>query len=367
MRESLKPFFQGESGHGAKAASPQTLLRNQIDTASLASAHVRVVVASLWPPFSLRPGRAGKDNVLALAAQLRQFTLRHPEVRWADSSQAAREALAKGQLAFIPAVEGGEGIESVADVDAYYAAGVRLLTVLHMQDSQLGGAASHQVAHAFGWSTQGLNPQGLTPLGRDVVQRMIQLGMMIDVAHASDVSADEMLAMAESAGVPVLDTHAGVRDFVDVERNATDARAARIARGGGMIGTTLFRDFVLEVPAKAQWSGFQNDSCDDVVAHWLHLAGTAGAEAISLGSDLNGMARRPGPGGACADGLRNTDDLPALYTALAAHGVPPAALDQSGERLLRLFEQVEAKADPRAQAEARRHPHAPARAFEIAL
>jgi len=351
----------------ALATRPSSLLINQVDTADLARAHVRVVVASLWPPFAVRPGRSGKDNVLVLLERLRAFVSRHPEVGWADNARAARSRLARGQLAFIPAVEGGEGISSVADVDAYYAAGVRLLTVLHMQDSRLGGAAANQVGHAFGLSAQGPNSQGLTALGRDVVRRMMQLGMMVDVAHASDVAADEILSLAEAAGVPVLDTHAGARAFVDVERNVTDARAARIARGGGMVGTTLFRDFVLEVPPGSQWPGFGADSCDDVVAHWAHLAQAAGAEAIALGSDWNGMARRPGVGGSCPQGLRSTADLPALYDALAAHGLPTAALDSSGERLLELWDRVEAKADPRAQAEARRSASHPAGAFDIAL
>jgi membrane dipeptidase len=81
---------------------------------------------------------------------------------------------------------------------------------------------------------------------------------------------------------------------------------------------------------------------------------------------MNGMARRPGPGGACPEGLRTTADWPALYAALAAHGVPQAALDHSGERLLHLFERVESRADPRARARAIRRPAMASRPFDIA-
>jgi membrane dipeptidase len=95
-----------------------------------------------------------------------------------------------------------------------------------------------------------------------------------------------------------------------------------------------------------------------VVAHWLELAKVGGPSRVVLGSDLNSFISRARAGGQCAHGLRNASDLPGLFAALEANGVPRDALDGMGDEVLRVLDAVEARADPRARAEAlsrRRH------------
>jgi membrane dipeptidase len=367
MKEALKPLFHGESGHGRMASSPSAIFRNQVDTDQLLGAGVRVAVASVWPPPAVRPGLTARDEAVHQLDGLREFALHHPEVHLATSAADARAALARGQIALIPAVEGGEGVLSPDDVDLYYARGARLMTVIHMLDSALGGAAAGQLTHIVGINAGGSNPERLTELGRAVVQRMVQVGMAIDVAHSSDATAKDILEVAESEHVPVLFTHAGARALHPMERNLPDELAQQVVRTGGIIGVTLFADFVADVPEAAHWTGYEAGTCDDVVAHWKHFADRVGPDSVVLGSDLNGMVTRSKPGGACPNGIRTSGDLPALYAALAARGIPQKSLDQGGERLLQVLERVEARADPRAQRRAMTRRDGAVNAFDVAL
>jgi len=338
-----------------------------VDTDQLLAAGVRLAVASVWPPPATRPGLTARDEAIHQLDGLREFAVRHPEVHLSISAADARAALARGELALIPAVEGGEGVLTPDDVDLYYARGARLMTVIHMLDSQLGGAAAGQLSHIVGMHADQDNPLRLSELGRAVVRRMVQVGMAIDIAHCSDATAKDILEIAETEHVPVLYTHAGARALHPLERNLSDELAQQVVRTGGIIGTTLFADFVSDVPESARWKGFEEGTCDEVVAHWKHFADRVGPDSVVLGSDLNGMVKRSKPGGACPNGVRTTADLPALYAALAAQGIPQKSIDQGGERFLQVLERVEARADPRAQRRATARRDGATNAFDVAL
>ncbi|MFY0523301.1 dipeptidase [Archangium gephyra] len=350
MRAALGPLFQGEPGDGVLAGSHAAFLVNQVDAAALRRAGVRLILATVWPPNATRPGRSALGEALHQLTELEAFARRNPDFVLAHSAAEARRKLADGQLVLIPAVEGGEGIRRVEDVDLLYAAGARSITLVHFFDNPLAGAADDQFGALVGGLTNGRDG-GLTPLGVDAVRRMIQLGILIDVAHASDRTIEEVLALAGPAGVPLLYSHTGA-GWAGTRCLSTPL-AQRIGAGGGLIGIGLFRSFQ-QVPLEERWEGYQQGTCDDDVAHWLHYARQVGPEAVMLGSDFSSVILRARPGGACAQGLRHTGDLPALFAALEAHGLARDHLDSSGERLLRVLEAVERRADPSVLQSARR-------------
>jgi membrane dipeptidase len=348
------PVFEGEPGQGVLTWSTQSRLKNQVEAEHLRAAGVRLALAAVWPPYRLRPHRTSFDETVGALYGLHAFAQRRGDFTVALSAAAARRALAADQVALVPQVEGGEGITRVEDVDALYRAGMRCLTLVHFVDLDVGGAAWGQAWDVFLGTRKatGNNPQGLTPLGRRVVERLMDLGVLIDLAHASDALSNDVLDLAEARGVPVIASHSGARALQDKERNVSDALARRLAKNGGVMGVSLFEMQVGKVPDAAKWPGFQPDTCDDVVAHWAHFARVAGPEAVALGSDFNGFILRGRPGGLCPNGIRNASDLPQLFAALQQRGVPRAALDGMGEKLLGILEKVEAKAKPEARARA---------------
>lgn len=355
MAQAAKPIFVGEPGSGVLTWRPNAQLVNQIDEGHLHTAGLKLALGSVWPPYELRPGRTSLDEALNQIHALREFGDRRPGFAVVFSAAQAREALARGRIAVLPALEGGEGILEVDDIDQLWMAGTRAITLVHFVNSRLGGAAKGQNArNVFGIKTDKLEETGLTPLGKQVVERMMDLGMLIDLAHAADALSRDVLDIAEARGVPVLNSHSAARALLFMERSIPDELAARISKGGGLVGVTINDKMTAEVPESERWEGFVPGSCDEVVAHWLHLAKVAGAESLTLGSDFNGFITRHGKGGSCPNGLRNVGDLPELWAALEAHGIPRAALDGMGEKFLALVEKVEAKAKPEARAAARR-------------
>ncbi len=353
MSDAL-PAFRGEVDGPLLARHPDQWLRNQLTTEGLRAAQVQLVVGTLWPPWALRPARSRFDESLHAVEALRRFTRRHAGFVIAENPEHARRLMARDLIAVVPHLEGTQGVRSADDIDVLYAAGVRSLGLVHFADNALAEAREGQ----FGPLSDLLQRRrkaeegGLTPLGREVVERMIALGMIIDLAHANERTQDAVLALAEAKGVPVMYSHAGSE--LRVVRTLDEARSRRIAEGGGIIGIGVFRhDMLLPVPEESRLPGHVLDTCDDTVAHWRHYAKLAGAQNVMLGSDFNSPIHRPRAGGSCPHGIRNVTDLPDLFGALERHGVPREAIDGSAERLLQLWERVEGAADPQARASAR--------------
>ena len=137
---------------------------------------------------------------------------------------------------------------------------------------------SHFFDNAFGGSAHGLEKGGLTDAGREMLRRMEARGMLVDVAHASAATIDDVLAMAAR---PVVASHTGVRGVADNARNLSDDHLRGIAATGGLVGI-----------------GFWPTACggEDVasIARSIRYAvDVAGVEHVGLGSDFDGAVPTP--------------------------------------------------------------------------
>jgi membrane dipeptidase len=368
MSRAAKPIFRGAPGENYETWSTRPRIANQLEADQLQAANTTLLLSALWIPLPLRPGRDSLDETLNQLRVLKQYAKGHAGFEVVGTAAEARAAMKSGRIALVPAIEGGEGIQSVEDVDRLYAAGARSVTVVHFGNNDLGGAAYGQMTYnTFSVISTKLESEGLTELGKQVVTRMLALGMMVDISHASDKTVDDVLRIAEEYGAPVMNTHSGAREFLAIERNISDVNAQRIAKTGGTVGVTLSDHMVLGVPESARWPGYVEGTCDDVIAHWIHLGEKVGYENLTLGSDFNGFISRPKPGGSCPHGVRNASDLNELFDALIAHGVPKDSLDQMGERFLKMWDVLEKKSDPTAKQEAEGANPEPHRAFDVAL
>jgi membrane dipeptidase len=178
------------------------------------------------------------------------------------ASHLSRRALEPGLTAAVLGLEGAHALEGeLSSVDRLFDAGFRLLGLTHFFDNEVGGSA------------HGLAKGGLTPFGERVVARAEELGMVVDLAHASPALIDDVLAMATR---PVVVSHTGVRATCDNVRNLDDARLAAVAATGGVTGIGLWRTAV----------------CGATPADWAravrHAVAVAGIEHVALGSDWDG-------------------------------------------------------------------------------
>lgn len=348
MKRSLF-FFSGEPGNGPLARRPTQLLVNQIDAPGLRRAGVRMVGAALWPPPALRPGRGPLAEAIIQLRELERFGRRAPDFGLALDAASARRVMASGGIALVPSLEGGEAIASVADVDVLFAAGMRTLGLVHFSDNALAGARDDQLGRLLGLVLDG-PADGLTPFGREVVGRLFDLGVVVDVDHCSAQTVEDVLQLAEARHVPVIASHIGA---TLQGRSLGDEHARRILALGGLLGVGIYRHALLApMPEGERWPGYAPGTCDDVVAHWLHYSALGPPGAVMLGSDLSNLSGRPLPGGLCPDGIAHAGDLPGLFLALVDRGIEGEQLDASAERYVALLERVEAAADPRVRARA---------------
>ena len=221
-----------------------------------------LAMVSLWPVstwFSL------KERALYQSRKLHGFAAASGgRLTIIDSAAGLAAYLARRQkdpsiTAGLLGIEGMQVLEgSPANVDAMFDAGFRMIGPAHFFDNEFAGSA------------HGVNKGGLTARGREVVKRMEARKMLVDLAHASPKTIDDVLAMATR---PVVVSHTGVKGTCDNARNLSDAHLKGIAATGGVIGIGYWETAVCGTDA-------------DAIARAIkYAAGVAGVEHVGLGSD----------------------------------------------------------------------------------
>ncbi|MCB2066530.1 MAG: dipeptidase [Erythrobacter sp.] len=159
-------------------------------------------------------------------------------------------------------VEGLHDLEGdLSNLTRLRTAGVRMAGLTHFFDNELAGSA------------HGIAKGGLTPMGRQAVRRMEELGIVVDLAHCSHQCVAEVLAMARR---PVVSSHGGVQATCPGVRNLTDDEIRGVAATGGVVGIGYWPDAACgTAPA-------------DIVRAMRHVRDLVGPEFVALGSDFDG-------------------------------------------------------------------------------
>lgn len=227
-------------------------------------------LAELWPP---RTWTSLTERALYLASRLQQAAARSDGklsvIRTpADlASYLDRRRHEASITAGLLTIEGAQALEGkVENVDVLYEAGFRMMSPSHFFDTEMGG------------SSAGVDKIGLTGKGREMVQRMEARHMLVDVAHASPKTIDDILSFATR---PVVASHTGVKGTCDNSRNLSDDHLRRIAATGGLIGIAFFEFAVCGPDAKA------------IARAIRHAADVAGVDHVALGSDFDGAIAEP--------------------------------------------------------------------------
>jgi membrane dipeptidase len=171
------------------------------------------------------------------------------------------------RVAAILATEGLHPLEgTLTNVERLYDAGFRITGLTHFFDNEVGGSA------------HGLAKGGLTPFGRQVIKRLEEKAMLIDLAHASRPLIDDVLAMASR---PVLVSHTGVEGTCKGTRNLSDKHLQGIAATGGVVGIGYWETAVCATSVEA------------IVKAIRYTADKIGVQHVALGSDFNGTVHAP--------------------------------------------------------------------------
>lgn len=229
-----------------------------------------LAMAQRWPPRtwgSLLERALYQGEKLHAAAE--RSAGRMKVVRTRGELQALVQAggLGGGRLAAVLATEGLHPLEGrLENVDRLYDAGFRIAGLTHFFDNELGGSA------------HGIHKGGLTPFGKEVVRRLEQKRILVDLAHASPRVIDDVLAQATR---PVVVSHTGVQGTCPGRRNLSAQHVRRIAATGGVIGIGYFPGAVCGNDAGA------------IVRAIRYTVNLVGVQHVALGSDFDGATRVP--------------------------------------------------------------------------
>jgi membrane dipeptidase len=287
--------------------------RGHLDLARGRDGGLGSVVFVCWPDakYAQASGASFERTSALLGAFHRLAASRRELMRWAGNGEMARSARAAGLVVGIPGIEGGHAIEdSLENLEHFFVHGVRVLTLVwnnHLAwiRSCRDGAGAHV-------------PEGLNGFGREVVRRMNELGMLVDLSHAGRRSFYDAL---EASSAPVIASHSGCSALYDHPRNLDDDQLRALADHGGVIGIVFYPGF-LDEQARAdqqrlcedtEYKALQgaNDtdlferqgrwlqarvpplSAERVADHVCHAVEVAGIEHVGVGSDFDGILTAP--------------------------------------------------------------------------
>ena len=277
----------------------------------LVRAGVRVQVCPLYGACAPGPGARGR--ALAQEAELRRAV-------GANADRVClvrtREGLEDPRLRIVLSMEGVEPLEGDPGAfEEWYERGVRSVGLTWNHANEFAGGV---------WTPT----QGLTERGRALVRRLGELGVILDLAHASERTWRDVLA----EGVPFSVTHAGCRAACDHPRNLADWQLEAVAECGGVVGMMAIPWTVdRTAPTFSRW-----------LEHFDHAVAVMGITHVGLGTDIVDQASpverdpvfAPDPATVARrkarlalEGFSRPADYPALVGALRDRGYDGERLD----------------------------------------
>ncbi|HMH33448.1 MAG TPA: dipeptidase [Puia sp.] len=237
-------------------------------------------------------------------------------------------------------VEGGHMIEDDLDkLDSFYQRGVRYMTLTWNNSTSWATSAWDEKKQSFI-----VTPYGLNDFGRQVVKRMNQLGMMVDVSHIGEKTFWDAIAATSK---PVIASHSSVYALCPVPRNLKDDQIKAIAKNGGVIQVNFYSGFLdstymrritaFLAEHKPEYDSLLAKKMPDylvneyftkkystettalrpplslLIDHIDYIVKLVGADYVGLGSDFDGIESAP-------LGLDGVQDFPKITQALLKKG-----------------------------------------------
>jgi membrane dipeptidase len=263
----------------------------------------------------------------------------------------------KGKHAIYLGMENGYPIgDDPGLLDTYYDKGVRYVTLVHSDNNDLCDSSTDTLEHG-----------GLSPLGEEVVRRMNDLGMLIDVSHASDNTFDDVIRLSRA---PIIASHSCARALCDNPRNLSDEMLLELKENGGVIQLCILSAYI-KTPAPnpqrdsaraairekygnyremgdsareafmREWYAVNREfptelaTVSDAVDHIDHIVDLIGIDHVGIGTDFDG-------GGGLADCF-DVSQMGNITLELVRRGYSAREIKKIwGGNLTRVFREVEA-------------------------
>ncbi len=178
----------------------------------------------------------------------------------------------KGRMSAILTIEDGRSVQgSLEKLRSYYDIGIRLISLTWNFENCFGYPNSDD---------RNIMEKGLKEFGREAVEYMNQLGMIVDVSHLSDGGFADVAKISKK---PFVASHSNSREISPHKRNLTDQMIRVLGEKGGVAGINFAPHFL------------QPDTTTDrstvqlMVRHLNHMKNVGGEDVVALGSDFDGI------------------------------------------------------------------------------
>lgn len=307
-----------------------------VDFPKLSRGAVDAAFFALYIPSSLQLPEA-EDYAWKLLDGLKACVKANSDkAAFACSSSDALLNKQKGLFSVFVGLENGSPIgNDLARMDDFHEAGVRYITLCHSADNQICDSCAPRT-HTW---------NGLSPFGRELVARMNEKGMLIDVSHISD---DAFYDVMKYSGKPVAATHSCCRALASHPRNMTDDMIRTLAQNGGVMQINFypvflddsFRKVLAEsrlqeegeqieaafiadpsnLSKRKAWyeivdslSNLPRPSYKRIVDHIDHAVSIAGIDHVGIGSDFDGIEVTP-------DGMEDISKISLVFEEMKSRG-----------------------------------------------
>jgi len=177
------------------------------------------------------------------------------------SAADIRRAKAEKKIGIIYGFQNGAMMgKDAGRVDIFANMGVRIFQLTYNPANQLGDGSMAP------------DNRGLTPFGREVIERLNAQKMIVDLSHSGEKTC---LEAARASKAPISINHTGCRAVTDLPRNKTDAELRLVAEKGGFVGIYFMPFLNISGHARAE----------DVVRHIDHAVNICGEDHVGIGTD----------------------------------------------------------------------------------
>lgn len=244
-----------------------------------------------------------------------------------------------GRLALVPTLESATPIENELDrLDVLYGFGVRSMGITYSESNVLGSGLREA------------GDAGLTDFGRQAVERMNKLGILIDTAHCGDQTTLDTIEVSQQ---PTVISHAGARALWDTPRLKPDHVLEALAAKGGVLG-------IEAAPHTTLTERHPRHTLDSCMEHFEYAVRLLGIDHVGFGPDTmfgdhvglhrayaaqlsvtKVLGNKPFQPVAYVDGLENPADFPNIVRWLVKHGYSDEDIVKvMGGNALRVLKQV---------------------------
>lgn len=256
-------------------------------------------------------------------------------------------------------------------INTFFDAGVRVFALTHMGHNNFADSSRPLYIAAQKSHEPEAEHGGLSPLGREAILRINDLGGIVDI---SQLSRDAALQVLKLSRAPVIASHSNVRALCDVSRNLSDEEIDLIGQRGGVIHVAPFRGYLYDstdpnldvrIRAARRDAGIEEDyyypfelyweindaevrqqflngvsellgpgSLDDMLNHIDYLVARIGIDHVGIGTDFNH--------GSGIAGFNDASEAPNVTAALLARGYSPADINKIwGGNFVRVFREAQ--------------------------